>query len=110
MFLCFHSLLLFEGVSSVVHVKSVLTYWDVTGIDVVRAGVVINVGQLDPRRVVLIRERQLDPDLLQPGDLLLCLWALDSQGRMLLYRFFPRFSGSRAESRGWLRPTSFRSW
>lgn len=52
MFLCFHSLLLFEGVSSVVHVKSVLTYWDVTGIDVVRAGVVINIGQLDPRRVV----------------------------------------------------------
>lgn len=52
MFLCFHSLLLFEGVSSVVHVKSVLTYWDVTGIDVVRAGVVINVGQLDPGRVV----------------------------------------------------------
>lgn len=57
MFLCFHSLLHFEWVSSVVHVKSVLTYWDVTGIDVVRAGVVINVGQLDPRRVVWIRER-----------------------------------------------------
>lgn len=35
-------------------------------------------------------------------------WQRRSQGRMLLYRFFPRFSGSRAVSMDWLRPTSFR--
>lgn len=33
----------------------------------------------------------------------------NSQGRMLLYRFLPRFSGNRAESWLWFRPTSFRS-
>lgn len=32
-----------------------------------------------------------------------------SQGSILLYRFFPLFSGKSAMSKVWFRPTSFRS-